>query len=61
VLGVGASLRLPDGWTDVTLFADDLLNRQYVVAGTDLSDTFGNALRNYGPPRTFGFEVRRRF
>ena len=54
-------LRLPDGKTEIAVFGDNLLGRRYLNGGISFEDGFaiGNAF--YGPPRTYGLEIRRRF
>ncbi len=52
---------LPDGATEFVLFADNLLDREYVTNGINLGASFGHALLLYNEPRTYGFELRRNF
>jgi len=52
---------LPDGVTELSVFGDNLLDREYLVNGINLGSSFGNALLIYNEPRTFGVELRRRF
>jgi iron complex outermembrane receptor protein len=50
-----------DGVTEVVLFGNNLLNRQYFTNGVSLGASIGNVYRFYNDPRTYGLEVRRRF
>ena len=52
---------MSDGLTEVVLFANNLLDREYLVNGVNLGASFGNAVLLYNPPRTYGVEVRRSF
>ncbi len=61
LLDARLSLTLLDGVTELAVFGQNLLDREYVISGVDFSNTFGNALRFVGPPRTYGLELRRRF
>jgi len=59
LLDARVSLVLGDDRTEIALFGRNLLARDYLIGGVDFSDTFGNAIRFTGPPRTYGIEVRR--
>jgi iron complex outermembrane receptor protein len=50
-----------DGRTEVMLFADNLLDREYVENGVSLASSLGHAYRFYNAPRTYGIELRRSF
>ena len=50
-----------DGLTEVALFGNNLLNREYFTNGINFADSFGHATRFYSAPRTYGIELRRRF
>ena len=52
---------MPDGLTEVVLFGNNLLDREYVVNGIDFGASFGHAALLYNAPRTFGLELRRAF
>lgn len=61
LLDARLSLQLSDGATEMAFFGKNLLDREYLVSGVDFSATFGQASRMVGSPRTYGFEIRRRF
>jgi len=50
-----------DGQTTIALFGRNLLDREYIAGGEQLSDSQGTDLVFYGRPRTYGVEVLRRF
>ncbi len=50
-----------DGRTEIMLFADNLLDREYVVNGVSLASSLGHAYRFFNSPRTYGIELRRSF
>jgi iron complex outermembrane receptor protein len=52
---------LANGKTEVALFGNNLLDREYVANGIDFADSFGHATRFYAAPRTYGIELRRQF
>jgi iron complex outermembrane receptor protein len=60
-LDANITLAFKDGLTEISLFGNNLLNREYFVNGVNLSDSLGIAYRFYNDPRTYGIEVRRRF
>jgi len=61
LLDARLSLSLMDGVTELAVFGKNLLDREYLVSGVDFSNTFGNVQRFFGPPRSYGLEIRRRF
>jgi iron complex outermembrane receptor protein len=52
---------MPDGLTEVVLFGNNLLDREYLVNGIDFGASFGHAALLYSAPRTYGVELRRAF
>jgi iron complex outermembrane receptor protein len=52
---------MPDGLSELVLFGNNLLDREYVVNGIDFGASFGHAAVLYNAPRTFGVELRRSF
>jgi iron complex outermembrane recepter protein len=52
---------MPDGLTEVVLFGNNLLDREYIVNGLDFGPSFGHAALLYNAPRTYGVELRRSF
>jgi iron complex outermembrane receptor protein len=54
-------LKLNDGQTEIAVFGENLLNREYFNNGADFSQIFGYVLRFPGEPRRYGVEVRRSF
>jgi iron complex outermembrane receptor protein len=52
---------LSNGKTELVVFGNNLLNREYVANGIDFADSFGHATRFYAAPRTYGLELRRQF
>jgi len=50
-----------DDKTEVVLYGNNLLNREYLLDGLDFSDSFGDTLQYYNDPGTFGVEIRRAF
>jgi iron complex outermembrane recepter protein len=54
-------LRLPDGKTEIGVFGDNLLDRRYLNGGISFEDGFAIGNGFYGPPRSYGLEIRRRF
>jgi iron complex outermembrane receptor protein len=52
------ALEMADGQTTLAIFGSNLLNREYVANAIRGTST---TLQYFGPPRTFGLEVSRRF
>ena len=46
---------------DLSIYANNLFNEEYIVGGLNVIDTLGIAAFTYGPPRTVGASVRYRF
>jgi iron complex outermembrane receptor protein len=43
---------------ETSLFGDNLLNDHYVVQAIDFGPSLGFAVKQYGEPRTFGFDIK---
>jgi iron complex outermembrane recepter protein len=52
---------LADGKTELSLWGNNLLGREYLENGINFGSSFGNAVLYYNDPRTYGVEVRRTF
>jgi iron complex outermembrane receptor protein len=61
VMDARLAWRMGDEQTEIALWAKNLLNREYLAGGTTFADSLGFVWRVYGPPRTYGIEVTRRF
>jgi outer membrane receptor protein involved in Fe transport len=60
-LDASITLALSDGKTELTLFGNNLLDREYFTNGVNLGDSLGIAYRFFNDPRTYGIEIRRAF
>jgi outer membrane receptor protein involved in Fe transport len=60
-LDASITLALADGKTELVLFGNNLLDREYFTNGVNLGDSLGIAYRFFNDPRTYGVEVRRQF
>jgi iron complex outermembrane recepter protein len=60
-LDASVTLALADGRTEVVVFGNNLLNREYFTNGVNLGDSLGIAYRFFNDPRTYGIEIRRQF
>jgi iron complex outermembrane receptor protein len=54
-------LVLPDGKTEVALFAKNLFDRRYIDGALDFTDGFAVTSQYFGSPRMVGIELRRSF
>ena len=54
-------LQLPDGRTEVALFAKNIFDRRYVDGALDFTDGFAVTSLYFGAPRTIGIELSRSF
>jgi iron complex outermembrane receptor protein len=54
-------LTLPDGKTEVALFAKNLFDRRYIDGALDFTDGFAVTSQYFGSPRMVGVELRRSF
>jgi iron complex outermembrane recepter protein len=54
-------MALADGKTEIGVFGDNLLNRRYINGAISFEDGFALSTASFGPPRTYGVEIRRRF
>lgn len=55
------TLAMADGVTEIVLFGNNLLDREYFTNGVNLNGSLGIAYRFYNDPRTYGIEIRRQF
>lgn len=60
-LSARLALELKDGQTEIAIFGKNLLDRRYIANGINFEDIGGTVTRYYGPPQTYGIEVRRDF
>jgi len=56
-----ATLLMSDGSTEVSVVGTNLLDREYLAFGADLTNLLGNALTYPGAPRQVAVEVKRTF
>ena len=56
-----ATLLMSDGKTEVSIVGTNLLDREYLAFGADLTNLLGNALLYRGAPRQVTVEVKRTF
>jgi outer membrane receptor protein involved in Fe transport len=61
LLEAQVAFALADGKTEVVLFGNNLLDREFVINGINFDESFGHAVRFYNDPRTYGLEIRRQF
>jgi len=61
LLGGQIVMKLADGKTELGIFGENLLDRRYFNGGASFEDGFALGTANFGAPRTYGVEVRRRF
>jgi iron complex outermembrane receptor protein len=52
---------MADGFTELSLFGKNLLDREFFTNGVSLGESFGHGYRFYNDPRTYGLEIRRQF
>jgi len=61
ILSSRVTLAFADGKTEISLWGDNLLDREYLNDGLNFEDGFASSLAYFGPPRMYGFEIRRKF
>ncbi len=61
LLNSRATFRLPDGKTDIAIWATNLLDREWLLVASDLRDSLGYSTEVYAPPRRYGISITRRF
>jgi iron complex outermembrane receptor protein len=61
LLSLRAALALPDGRTSLALWMNNALDRRYLQGAVDAQDVASADFLFFGPPRSWGVEIRRSF